>query len=275
MTQEHVQPHPLLGLAIGDALGKPFESVEGKPLPPKPSPDWNLDYLPGREEIVGEYGVPPGHFTDDTQMSWALATSLLAKDHYSRSDALRTYFQWSRQTGTRALRGMGGTIKRALDHVDAKGYAAALDDLSESGVRHRAHPCSPVDPMNDLYVGCGTAMRAAPLGAFFRTEQEIFKAATEDAYLTHASVEAAAGSFAVAWLVRWRLRAGVEPPRQVQKHFNDATSLWIRLRRHSPSVSCAGMCYTVLAFTIESKGLRTTIQPTWAMTRAARSTLSA
>jgi ADP-ribosylglycohydrolase len=59
--------------------------------------------------------------------------------------------------------------------------------------------------MNDLYVGCGTAMRAVPLGAFFRTEQEIFKAATEDAYLTHASVEAAAGSFAVAWLVRCQI----------------------------------------------------------------------
>jgi ADP-ribosyl-[dinitrogen reductase] hydrolase len=205
MTQEHVQPHPLLGLAIGDALGKPFESVEGKPPPSAPSADWNLDYLPGCEEIVGEYGVSPGHFTDDTQMSLALTNSLLSRGTYIRSDALLAYRQWYLGLAARAPRGVGGTIRKALQYVEEKGMDRAFDDLSESGVRHRAHPCSPVDPMNDLYVGCGTAMRAVPLGAFFRTEQEIFKAATEDAYLTHASVEAAAGSFAVAWLVRCQI----------------------------------------------------------------------
>ena len=212
-TQEYVQPSPLLGLAIGDALGKPFELIEGYPPPPKPSADWKLlEYLPGREEIVGEYGVPPGHFTDDTQMSLALAKCLTALGKWHRSEALFYYYAWRRGEGPYAPRGMGGTLRRALDYVAAKGMAQASDDLNESGVRHRAHPCAPLDPVNDRYVGCGTAMRASPIGAFFPTEEEILKVATEDAYLTHSSIEAAAGSFAVAMAVRFQIaRFGKNP----------------------------------------------------------------
>lgn len=190
---------PLLGLAIGDALGKPFEEIPGHPAPGHPE-DWNCTYLPGRKELVGEYGVPPGHFTDDTQMSLALAQALLAKGEYSRGEALRVYSAWAKATGADAPRGMGGTIKTVLDWLDGD-ITAGLFRLTEKAVRANEHPMSR-NSFDNRYVGSGTAMRAAPIGAFFPDIDAILQACKDDAYLTHASIEAAAGSFAVAVAVR-------------------------------------------------------------------------
>jgi len=254
-TQEYVQPSPLLGLAIGDALGKPFESIEGCPTPPKPSPDWNLQYLPGREEIVGEYGVPPGHFTDDTQMSLALANCLTSLGKWSRSEALLYYYAWRRGEGPYAPRGMGGTLRKALDYIAARGMAQASDDLNESGVRHRAHPCAPLDPVNDRYVGCGTAMRAAPIGAFFSNEEEILKVATEDAYLTHSSVEAAAGSFAVAMAVRFQIQTFGKNPASM------LPSLRASLDRHFRYTRVAAAVDLVAALTHATPSAITLLRP--------------
>ena len=66
----------LLGAAIGDALGAPFEfGPAGKYLEAFPEP-----VLTGTGEMTGggAFDWAPGEFTDDTQMAVALAESLVA-----------------------------------------------------------------------------------------------------------------------------------------------------------------------------------------------------
>lgn len=210
MKERTYIPRPVLGCAIGDALGKPFEEIPDHPAPPKPA-HWDLEFLAGRAEVHGEYGVPPGHFTDDTQMTLALGGSLLQAGGFDRETTITAYMHWFVASGSNAPRGIGGTIRRTLEWVLLQGYVTrALEDLNESAVRHRAHP-SARNPFDERYCGSGTAMRASPLGAWYQDDALILKTATEDAYLTHASIEAAAGSYAVARAVRLAIRHEQSP----------------------------------------------------------------
>lgn len=211
------KPAPLLGLAIGDAYGKPFEVLADQEAIPVPYQDPDLQYLPGRVEIVGPWGVPPGQFTDDTQMSLALATALLAAGTYDRETVLRQYVEWHLTRGHNEPRGEGGTIKKVLDWVWVRvalalrdstqsmqgAFMEALSRLGPDAEHDGSHPALRANTSQGSgYVGSGTAMRAAPIGAFFSDEKEILLACEADAYLTHASREAWAGSFAVAYGVR-------------------------------------------------------------------------
>lgn len=218
MKERTYIPRPVLGCAIGDALGKPFEEIPDHPAPPKPA-HWDLEFLAGRAEVHGEYGVPPGHFTDDTQMTIALARSILGKARgFDRADTLTSYLHWYTAQGADAPRGIGGTIKKTLTwacpcDLHEGGLARALECLSEHAVRHGDHPTSPRlwNLFDSRYVGSGTAMRAAPLGAWYQDDDMILRVAKEDAYLTHPSVEAAAGSYAVARAVRLAIRHEQSP----------------------------------------------------------------
>ena len=66
----------VLGAAVGDALGAPFEfKSAGTYRRTFPQPE-----LGGKGEMIGggSFGWEPGEFTDDTQMAVALAESLIA-----------------------------------------------------------------------------------------------------------------------------------------------------------------------------------------------------
>lgn len=106
---------PLLGCAVADALGKPFET---KPASHRALQEWDqVSYLPGdypnlpgpyhnTDELLNRPGVP----TDDTQMSRVLARSLV-----SGTSALQGYVEWMEgKSFVGAPRGIGGTIRRSL-----------------------------------------------------------------------------------------------------------------------------------------------------------------
>src|ERR1700722_9168357 len=64
----------LLGCAVGDALGAPYEGL------------W-AHSIPEEERLLAEFaeyeGYPRGQYTDDTQLSVATVESLLASDNLS------------------------------------------------------------------------------------------------------------------------------------------------------------------------------------------------
>lgn len=162
-------PSPLLGLAIGDALGMPFETRS----PEDPFlKSWDgVTYLPSEY-----HKLQPGQWTDDTLMSTLLAESLLECDGYSPEDAAIRYCKWYVEG---PHRGMGKTTKLALQALQA-GVTWA-----DSGLRDAE--------------GNGTAMRAAPFGLFFRDDVwKILDGTAMDAGITHKSREAEEGSSAVA-----------------------------------------------------------------------------
>ncbi|MBW8005884.1 MAG: hypothetical protein FVQ06_08895 [candidate division NC10 bacterium] len=173
----------LVGLAIGDALGMPFEGHSA----------WVVativDQLRGFQESVSRE-LRAGQWTDDTQMSLCLARSLIRRGEADPEDIAREYLDWFIGGD---VRGIGATTWNALNRLEAGA------SWQQSGVE------------GEEAAGNGTAMRAAPLGLFYYNDLErLRKACALDAEITHKNPEAVAGSQAVAFLVA-RLVAGTSP----------------------------------------------------------------
>lgn len=165
----------LVGCAIGDALGNPFEM---KLSNYQPLMDWEGDFREGGTFWWGQ----PGQYTDDTLMSIALAASLLEKQGYDPTDASLKYLAWMESGNTR---GIGGTTAAALTRVKLGAQ------WQESGLQF--------NPDSTPVGGNGTAMRASPIGLFYRSNiPDLLQAAFLDASVTHNSHEPQMGSIAVA-----------------------------------------------------------------------------
>jgi len=169
----------LLGCAIGDALGAPVEgwaaaeiaAVHGGPL---------KGFLPG--------GYGAGAFTDDTQLTVALAEALLEGGRFDLEEIACAFGRWMRlrDEGAREVRGRdcdSATAGRRL-------YNGVLGNLSA------------VDS-----AGSGAASRAAPIGLLRCGTEETVEAAVLQAMLTHADPRALAGAAAVAVAVSHALTA--------------------------------------------------------------------
>jgi ADP-ribosyl-[dinitrogen reductase] hydrolase len=166
----------LLGLAIGDALGMPFEGWR---------PAWIVsklghkvdDFYPSKE-----YGLRAGQWTDDTKMALQLARSIIRSGgRVDPADIARAYLEWF-DTGD--LRGIGKTTIESILRLK-KGAS-----WSESG------------KTGEYAAGNGTAMRAAPIGLLYCNKHEKLKEASRtDAIVTHNNAEAVAGSRAVNYFV--------------------------------------------------------------------------
>jgi ADP-ribosyl-[dinitrogen reductase] hydrolase len=173
----------LLGLAVGDALGAPFEGA--------PPTEAVAAVTPGLE-MTGGGGWRPGEWTDDTAMALALAESIAAHGLFDTDDVADRYIRWATTDG----RGIGRATRRAL--VGARNADAAR-------ARARAYFAA-----TGMAAGNGTLMRVAPIGLAARAVPDAVDAARRDAALTHADAVAGAASSALcAALVA--LRTGRQP----------------------------------------------------------------
>lgn len=177
----------LLGLAIGDALGMPFEGL----------PSWVVG--PVLDEIQGFHesshrGLGAGQWTDDTQMTLCLTRSLVRRGRAEPEDIAREYLGWFQ---SRDVRGIGATTRNAMSRLEA---GAGWQESGAGG---------------EYAAGNGAAMRAAPLGLLYHGDLEALREACAlDAEITHKNAEAVAGSRAVAFLVA-RLVAGAVPGKEL------------------------------------------------------------
>ena len=174
-----------MGLAIGDALGHPTEFVGS---------------VRGIRERWGERGVtgfeptgghPAGTFTDDTQMSIAVARALVRAGHDDLDGLMRTmgdeFVAWSRSPQNN--RAPGGTCLRGCRSL------ASGVPWREAGVRDSK--------------GCGAAMRAAPVGLFFADDVDaLVRVAAAQSALTHRHPTGIASSVAAAAPIAHVLREG-------------------------------------------------------------------
>lgn len=194
-TKTHV-PCVLLGCAIGDALGMPFEAY-GCEVHPKLK-DWDGKLLDGNY-----HKLQVGQWTDDTEMSIELAKSLIQWNGFDGRTTAENYVRWSEKSPT----GMGGTTRKALHKLSEYEIES---HWQTSGLRFS-------DPEA---VGSGTAMRAAPIGVLYAWQPEMIRRACRaDAYITHANDEAYAGSLAVASLVAGLIRNSELNPNTFDRWF--------------------------------------------------------
>src|SRR5437773_11399103 len=147
----------VVGLALGDALGAPFESRRASEIP-DPLPAFELPWR----------GLPPGTTTDDTAMARNLVRSLVDRGGLDTDDVLRRHVEWLR-TGPPDV----GTLTRRV-------LMWAFEGVADPARRY-------VDERGpEVSAGNGSVMYCAPLGvAFAGRPTELVTAAPELSALTH------------------------------------------------------------------------------------------
>ena len=171
----------IYGLTIGDALGRPTEFLP-------------LDSIKVKYGDRGIQELPePALFTDDTQMSIAIAEALIKadeKDIESIMLAVRDEFvKWYRSPEN--TRAPGRTCLTGVANME-KGM-----HWSQSGIARSK--------------GCGSAMRAAPIGYLYQHDPErLMEIAHATGICTHGHSTADAACIGAAYLVKLALD-GIQP----------------------------------------------------------------
>lgn len=169
----------LFGLALGDALG------------------WRTEFkkLPEIKQIYGQQGIQeppdPALYTDDTQMSIALAEGLLDAGIDADLDT--------------QLNAVG---KRFVAWMHSEDNNRAPGNACMTGVRHFEEGI----PWRHAGVahskGCGSAMRVASIGCLYQhDERRLHEVAEASGLITHGHPAAVAASIAAAYAVKLALDA--------------------------------------------------------------------
>ncbi len=172
----------LFGLALGDALGWPVEFMELSQV--------RARY--GREGITAP--PDPALYTDDTQMSIAVAEALVEAgdgDMEALMTAMaRRFIAWKNDPVT-ASRAPGTTCIRGVNALERGA------PWREAGVKDSK--------------GCGSCMRVAPIGFFYQHAPEtLIGVARSQGWTTHRHSTADAACIGAAYLVKLALD-GVAP----------------------------------------------------------------
>ncbi|MDA1312108.1 MAG: ADP-ribosylglycohydrolase family protein [Acidobacteria bacterium] len=141
----------LVGLAVGDALGAPYEGRSPGGFEP------SLEMSGG-----GVYEIEPGQWSGNTSMALCLASSLLKCRGFQPRDQMDRYLRWLRQgylsSNGRAF-GAGRTVLTAIERHESGGPAAGAGDAESAGNGSLAR-LAPI-PMYLLHDGARTKELAA------------------------------------------------------------------------------------------------------------------
>jgi ADP-ribosyl-[dinitrogen reductase] hydrolase len=148
-----------LGLALGDALGAPFESLRSNNVP-DPIPAFERPWL----------DRPPGSTTDDTAMARNLMRSLAERGGFDPIDVVERHLTWFRSDPP----DVGANVARVLRRIERPEEAPRL----ARAVWEERGP--------EVSAGNGSVMYCAPLGlAYARRPDELFELAPALSGLTH------------------------------------------------------------------------------------------
>ena len=149
----------VVGLALGDAVGAPFEGRRAAEIP-DPLPAMELPWM----------GLAPGSTTDDTAMARNLVRSLAARGEFDADDLVARHLEWFRSGPA----DIGVLTRRVLSRVDRgeDAFEAARSVWEERGP--------------EVSAGNGSVMYCAPLGlAYADRPDELPKVAPTLSALTH------------------------------------------------------------------------------------------
>lgn len=172
----------MLGAAIGDALGKQNEGLARSEIQRR---GLITDYGKAQSGCPGDE-LDAGEYTDDTEQMLVLAQSLIECGRFDPLDFSKRLAKWGKNAMADPKRKMliGPSSSMSISRLDSG------INWKESG--------------SDL-PSCGSAMRVAPIGLFYKDLDKVEKNAAISSIPTHNSNEAIAGAVAVAVGVRCTL----------------------------------------------------------------------
>lgn len=167
----------LLGVAVGDALGRPIEAYPPQRL--REEFGEIRDFMPGDPRLP--LPLEAGQWTDDTQMTLDIVRSILRCGKVDPADIAREFLADHESAG---IRFSGFTVKYSLMRLK-RGIPWDRSGLGDEETQ-----------------GNGSAMRVAPVGLLdCRNLGRLPEDARLSSIITHKHPETVAGAIAVAYLV--------------------------------------------------------------------------
>ncbi|TFG14217.1 MAG: hypothetical protein EU535_03765 [Promethearchaeota archaeon] len=155
----------LMGVAIGDTLGRPFEGKLRQEI---------YSYFTNFEDFIQKNKRIFNTYTDDTQLTLHTAEALIKGNGFNPNNLIFEYVQWLEDPPIGPGYGCISSIRKLKYGVPWQKAA------SNSG-------------------GNGTAMRIAPIGLFYHQDLNALKnAAIQSSNITHSHPAASAGALVVA-----------------------------------------------------------------------------
>ena len=182
----------IFGLAIGDALGFPTEFLSLGEIRARYGPE-------GVTDLESAGGLPPGCYSDDTQMTLAVTRGLVAaRDGLADAERViesicRELVVWLETEALAVPRAPGNTCLRGCREL-------------QRGVSWR--------DSGDIYSkGCGAAMRSAPIGLVYHDRPALLREVAYGASIcTHAHLAGIASGIATAYLTSLALHGDLGDP---------------------------------------------------------------
>ena len=181
----------LLGVAIGDTLGHPFEGILHKDIVSKFE---NFkEFIQNNRKLFNTY-------TDDTQLTIHTAKALIQGNGFNTENFIREYVLWLEDPPIGPGYGCISSIRKLKYGIPWKQAA------SNSG-------------------GNGTVMRIAPIGLFYsKNLKELKTSAIKSSIITHSHPAASAGAIVIARAVAFLIDKNPETGFSIEKFFKVITS---------------------------------------------------
>jgi len=198
----------MLGMAVGDAVGAPFEFLPFKPE----------GYVEGEEH--DRFNLLPGQWTDDASMGLCLADMLIAgAGELNETQLLWSFYDWWNHGYNNAFTdgayrssvGLGGNIGQTLNRVDERHLSR--DDLEES---------RPTTAGDRFTSGNGSLMRNGPVAIAAHFVEEARALAARQSKVTHQGDEAAACCELMAFIMYHAIHDESESPEEIKANIIDA-----------------------------------------------------
>merc|ERR1719382_1178960 len=212
----------MCGMAVGDALGHPFEFMPAQDEPRESR--FDLQELKFYGE-TNHFGLRRGQWTDDAAMGLCMADSIIMRRAFDGSDMRVRFWCWWNRGMNNAFRldrtrrsshsvGLGGNIAKSLDDVG----------------RHRTVDAVP--PVFDVVgedAGNGSLMRFAPIALYLHSASwdDVYYYARMSSYTTHPGIIAAEACSFLAHLIVSALRLPPGQPTDVRAFLDQAAQHYL------------------------------------------------
>lgn len=198
----------LTGLAIGDALGAPWEFKNPTLVR---QANWKGDFV-----ATPRSRLKAGQWTDDTKMALALSFALVDSAAFDPEVVASKYIGWYNSGD---LRGIGNQTNTAISNM------IMGEELNKCGAIDNT-----IGYRDSRYCGNGTVMRVAPIGIFLRDNiDEMIKAAAVDAILTHDHIDAVDSS--VALCLAMQIQDPEDLLKELSNHISTTGNVYTEIKR--------------------------------------------
>jgi len=206
----------MCGMAVGDALGHPFEFMPAQDSPKNSY--FDLETMSFIKES-NTFRLKRGQWTDDASMGLCMPDSLILKKRFDGGDMRVRFWCWWNRGYNNAFRkdptrssscGLGGNISKSLD---------ALSRLTKGGKVPPAYKANTED------AGNGSLMRFAPVAIFCHSAPpvDVYDIARKSSYTTHPGIIAAEACSLLSHLIVRALQLPDEAPINAKQFLDDAT----------------------------------------------------